>query len=68
MAKKGKLEKNSESFLQAVKNNAIRINYGKPKIDKTLKNNKCSLCGNRDETVNQIINECSKLAQNKVWD
>ena len=33
------------------------------KIDNTLKNSKCRLFGERDETVNQIINECSKLAQ-----
>ena len=26
-------------------------------------NNKCRLCGNRDETVNHIISECSQLAQ-----
>ena len=26
-------------------------------------NSKCRLCGDRDETINHIINECSKLAQ-----
>ena len=26
-------------------------------------NSKGGLCGNRDETINHIINECSKLAQ-----
>ena len=26
-------------------------------------NCKCWLCGDRDETINHIINECSKLAQ-----
>ena len=33
------------------------------RIDKTQQNNKCRLCGDRDETINHIISECSKLAQ-----
>ena len=28
-------------------------------------NNKCRLCGDRDETINHIISEGSKLAQKK---
>ena len=43
------------------KSNAIRINHIKAIIDKTQQNIKCTLCGNRDETVNHIISECSKL-------
>ena len=35
------------------------------KRDKTPKNSRCRLCGDRDETINHIINECSKLAP---WD
>ena len=30
---------------------------------KGVNNNKCRLCGNRDEIINHIINECSDLAQ-----
>ena len=39
------------------------------KIDKMQQNSKCSLCSERDETINHIISECSKLAQkeNKTW-
>ena len=33
------------------------------RIDKTQQNSKCRLCGDRDETINHIISECSKLAQ-----
>ena len=33
------------------------------RIDKTQQNSKCRLCGERDETINHIISECSKLAQ-----
>ena len=35
----------------------------KARIDKTQQNSKCRLCGDRDETINHIISECSKLAQ-----
>ena len=35
----------------------------KEKIDKTQQNSRCRLCGDRDETVNHIISECSKLEQ-----
>ena len=33
------------------------------RIDRTQQNRKCRLCGDRDETINHIISECSKLAQ-----
>ena len=33
------------------------------RIDKTQQNSKCRLCGDRDESINHIISECSKLAQ-----
>ena len=35
----------------------------KARIDKTQQNSKCRLCGDRDETINHIINEYTKLAQ-----
>ena len=44
-------------------NNAIRTNHIKAGIDKIQQNSKCRLCSVRDETINHIINECSKLAQ-----
>ena len=31
----------------------------------TQQNSKCRLCGDRDETINHIISECTKLAQNE---
>ena len=47
----------------AVQNNAIRTNHIKVRIDRTLQNSKCRLCGDRDETINHIITECSKFVQ-----
>ena len=47
----------------AAENSAIRTNHIKARMDKTQQNSKCRLCGYRDETINHIISECSKLAQ-----
>ena len=35
----------------------------KERIDKTQQNSKCRRCSDRDEAINHIISECSKLAQ-----
>ena len=51
------------SLLIAAQNNAVRTNHIKARIDKTQQNSKCRLCGDRDETINHIKSECSKLAQ-----
>ena len=61
--RKGNLKRETEYILIAAQNNAIRIDPIKARIDKTQQNNKCRLCGDRDETINHIISECSKLAQ-----
>ena len=58
-----KLKRETESLLIAAQDNAIRTNHIKARIDKTQQNSKCRLCGDRDETINHIISECSKLAQ-----
>ena len=41
----------------------MRTNHIKVRINKTQQYSKCKLCGDRDETINHIISECSKLAQ-----
>ena len=61
--RRGNLGREIEFLLIGAQNNAIRSNYLKAKIDKTQQNSKCRLCGNKDETVNHIISECSKLVQ-----
>ena len=61
--RKENLKRETESFLIAAQDNAIRTNHIKARIDKTQQNSKCRLCGDRDETINHIISECCKLAQ-----
>ena len=56
-------KRETESLLITAQDNAIRTNHMKARIDKTQQNSKCRLCGDRDETINHIISECSKLAQ-----
>ena len=50
-------------------NNAIRTNYLNAGIDKAQQNSRCRLCSDRDETINHIISEYSRLAQReyKTW-
>ena len=57
----GNHKKGTESLLIATQNNAIMINYVRTEIDKTQQNSKWKLCGDRDETIDIIINECRKL-------
>ena len=61
--RKGNLKSETESLLIAAQDNAIITNHIQARIDKTQQNSKCRLCGDRDETINHIISECSKLAQ-----
>ena len=61
--RKGNLKRVMESLLIATQDNAKRTNHIKARIDKTQQNSKCRLCSDRDETINHIISECSKLAQ-----
>ena len=61
--RKGHFKRETESLLIAAQNNVVRTNHIKARIDKTQQNSKCRLCGDRDETINHIISECSKLAQ-----
>ena len=61
--RKGNPKREEESLLIVARNNTIRTNHIKARIYKTQQNSKCRLCGDRDETINHIISECSKLAQ-----
>ena len=60
------VKRETEAVLIAAQNNAIKTNYIKAKIDDARQNR---LYGDRDEAINHIICECSKLAQKeyKTW-
>ena len=61
--RKGILKRETESILITAQNNIIRNKYIKVKIDNTQQNSKW---GDKDETVNHIISECSKLVQRSI--
>ena len=61
--RKGNFQREMEPLLIAAQNSAIKTNHIKARIDKTQQNSKYRLCGDRDETINHIISECSNLAQ-----
>ena len=63
--RKWNLKRETEFLLIAAQDNALRTNHIKAISDKTQQNGKCRLCCDRDETINHIISECSKLAQNE---
>ena len=62
-SKKRKLKRESESLLITAQNSTIRTNHIKARIDKTQQNRRCRLWGKRDETINHVISEWSKLSQ-----
>ena len=61
--RKGNFKRETESLLIAAQNSAIRTNHIKATIYEMQQNSKCRLCTDRDETINHIISECSKLEQ-----
>ena len=63
--RKENFKRATESHLIAEQNNAIRTHQVKARMDKMQQRSKCRLSGNRDETTDHIISECSKLAQNE---
>ena len=44
-------------------NNSNNNDNIKTKFDNMQQNSKCRICDDKDETINYIIRECSKLAQ-----
>ena len=61
--RKGNFKRETESLLIASQDNTVTTNHIKARIDKTQQNSKCRLCSDRDETINHIISECTKLEQ-----
>ena len=60
---KSDIKPETEALLCAAQEQALRTNYIKNRIDHSIDNDKCRMCGEKGETVWHIISECSKLAQ-----
>ena len=50
-------------FIIAAKDQAIRTNAIKARIDKTYSDSKCRLCKVKEETIIHLVSSCSKIAQ-----
>ena len=57
------LKVQTEGTICTAQEQALRRNYTKNKIDKTLENPLCRMCGERGVTVQHIICACKNLAQ-----
>ena len=53
----------TEALICSAQEQALRTNYIKFRIDKTIDSPLCRMCGNKNETVSHIVSECSMLAQ-----
>ncbi|CAB4022312.1 Hypothetical predicted protein [Paramuricea clavata] len=61
--KKGDLKPETEVLLCAAQEQALRTNYVKFHIDRTVESPLCRLCGEKGEHITHLISECKKLAQ-----
>ena len=53
----------SEALICSAQEQAIRTNYVKYHIDKSVDSPFCRMCGETGEAISHIVSECSKLAQ-----
>ena len=59
----GDLKMETESLLVAAQNQSIRANLVQAKIQKTQGDSLCRVCRKVDESIDNIVSGCSKLAQ-----
>ena len=59
----GILKRETESFIMAAQEQALRTNLVKAKIDKSQEDSRCRLCSKADESINHLLSECSKMTQ-----
>ena len=57
------MKRETKSLIVAAENQSIRTNLVKAKIDKSQGDSLCRVCTKVDESVDHILNGCSKLAQ-----
>ena len=53
----------TEALICPSQEQAIRTNYIKFNIDKTVESLMCRMCGEKGESIGHIVSECEKLAQ-----
>ena len=61
--RKGDIKKETEGMILAAQEQALRTNAIKANIDKQNVSALCRMCHQKEESVNHVICECSKLAQ-----
>ena len=61
--KSGDLKKRTEALTMAAQEQAIRTNYLKHHIDKSIDSPTCRMCGEKGETVNHIICERGRFPE-----
>ena len=61
--RKGYLRKETEGFISAAQEQALRTNWVKKNIDDQDVSEKCRKYGEKDESITHLIAECEKLAQ-----
>ena len=59
----GDLERETESLIVTAQNQSIRTSLVKAKIEKIQGNSLCRVCRRVDESVDNFVSGCSKLAQ-----
>ena len=59
----GDLKVETEALIFAAQEQALRTNYIRFNIDKSVESPLCRLCGQKGETINHIITEWMCLAQ-----
>ena len=57
------MKRETETLIVTAKNQSIRTNRVKTKIDKSQGDSLCRVCRKVDENIDHIVSGCSKLAQ-----
>ena len=57
------LERETESLIVTAQNQSIRTSLVKAKIEKSQGNSLCGVCRRVDESIDNIVSGCRKLAQ-----
>lgn len=59
------LKPETEALICAAQEQAIRTNYVKCNIDKSVASPLCRLCHEKGESISHVVSECKKLAQSE---